>query len=189
MTSIPWWVQPLVQLVSGALGAAIALAIIEIRWRRKVKREWKNWYVNTFLPLASDPPPKNVMCDEHAYYGAEPCPECERVLAGLEPSKESRKRSPLSGSDLAFSSRRGEFPTRPVSQSTVEVHLFKPNGKYYTTEDWLIPDESFGPHDMERSPDFRRIDGGAVYITNKSPWGFPTLLIGESDDSQGAQER
>ncbi len=57
------------------------------------------------------------------------------------------------------------------------VQLFKPSGKYYTTEEWEIPDRAIGPWDMERSPDFRRIDGGPVLVPTQEPWGFPVLLI------------
>ena len=58
----------------------------------------------------------------------------------------------------------------------VRVTLFKPSGKFYTSEDWRIPEEAIGPFDMDRSPDFRRIDGGAVLIHGYSPWGFPHLF-------------
>lgn len=58
----------------------------------------------------------------------------------------------------------------------VRVTLFKPSGKFYTSEDWRIPEEAIGPFDMDRSPDFRRIDGGAVLIDSYSPWGFPHLF-------------
>ena len=63
------------------------------------------------------------------------------------------------------------------------VVLFKPSGKYYTTEDWRVPDKGFvGPYDMIDSPDFRRISGGAVLVSSYSEldgtenWGFPHLF-------------
>lgn len=57
-----------------------------------------------------------------------------------------------------------------------DVVLFKDNGKYYTTETWEIPADAIGPHDMGRSPDFRRIGNGAVLIETQEPWGFPHLF-------------
>lgn len=58
------------------------------------------------------------------------------------------------------------------------VILFKPSGKYYTEEAWRIPADAIGPYDMERSPDFRRISGGAVLIDTQEPWGYPHLFPG-----------
>ena len=58
----------------------------------------------------------------------------------------------------------------------VKVILFKPSGKYYTEEEWRIPLDSIGPYDMDRSPDFRRIDGGPVLVNAQEPWGFPHLF-------------
>lgn len=74
------------------------------------------------------------------------------------------------------------------------VILFKPNGKYYTKEEWRIPetvpDHSeyrgdfvrtvIGPYDMRHSPDFRRISGGAVLVESQEPWGYPHLFPGET---------
>ena len=60
--------------------------------------------------------------------------------------------------------------------STVEVILFKPSGKYYTTEEWRIPERAIGPYDMADSLDFRRISGGPVLIPSQEPWGFPHLF-------------
>jgi hypothetical protein len=80
---------------------------------------------------------------------------------------------------------------------TVKVILFKPSGKFYTDERWKIPDQVpldrgtpayaqglrirsvVGPFDMIHSPDFRRIDGGAVLIESQEPWGFPHLFNAE----------
>lgn len=67
------------------------------------------------------------------------------------------------------------------------VILFKSSGKYYTEEEWTIPDlvpNASGsamrppilPCDMEHSPDFRRIDGGPVLVVTQEPWGYPHLL-------------
>lgn len=61
----------------------------------------------------------------------------------------------------------------------VEVELFKDSGKYYTTEEWEIPENAIGPYDMKRSKDFRRISGtGPVLIVAQEPWGFPHLFPG-----------
>ena len=63
-----------------------------------------------------------------------------------------------------------------LAVSTVEVTLFKPGGKCYTVESWRIPEDAIGPYDMDRSPDFRRIDGGHVLVEAQEPWGFPYLF-------------
>jgi hypothetical protein len=72
----------------------------------------------------------------------------------------------------------------------VEVILFKPSGKYYTTEQWEVPEQVpheilpglkrdvIGPYDMEHSKDFRRIVGGSVLIPTQEPWGYPHLFPG-----------
>ena len=57
------------------------------------------------------------------------------------------------------------------------VILFKASGKYYTEEQWRVPADAIGPYDMRRSPDFRRIDNGAVLVVSQEPWGYPHLLI------------
>ncbi len=59
---------------------------------------------------------------------------------------------------------------------TAPVTLFKQGGKFYTSEKWRIPEGAIGPWDMEKSPDFRRIDNGPVLIDGE-PWGYyPHLL-------------
>lgn len=63
---------------------------------------------------------------------------------------------------------------------TARVILFKANGKYYTEEDWRVPADGIGPWVMRQSPDFRRIDNGAVMVTSDR-WGFPCLLPPEAD--------
>ena len=62
-----------------------------------------------------------------------------------------------------------------------KITLFKPSGKYYTTDYWDIPEDAIGPYDMDRSKDFRRIGGGAVLVETQEPWGFPHLFPGESE--------
>jgi hypothetical protein len=59
------------------------------------------------------------------------------------------------------------------------VILFKESGKYYTEEEWEIPEKAIGPYDMERSPDFRRIGNGAVLVETQEPWGYPHLFPNE----------
>jgi len=83
-------------------------------------------------------------------------------------------------SDVDMSRRDGVEVLTGTADPMVEVILFKPSGKYYTTdENWRIPQGAIGPHDMIGSPDFRRIDGGAVLIPEQEPWGYPHLFPGE----------
>lgn len=70
--------------------------------------------------------------------------------------------------------------TDAVDVGKATVILFKPSGKYYTEEQWRVPDGAIGPWDMERSLDFRRIAGGAVLVATQEPWGFPYLFPGET---------
>lgn len=62
--------------------------------------------------------------------------------------------------------------------SKATVILFKPSGKYYTEEEWLIPENAIGPYDMLRSLDFRRISNGPVLVDTQEPWGYPFLFLG-----------
>lgn len=57
-----------------------------------------------------------------------------------------------------------------------KVVLFKETGKYYTEEEWEIPDGAIGPYDMRESVDFRRIGHGSVLVETQEPWGYPHLL-------------
>lgn len=80
-----------------------------------------------------------------------------------------------------------------MNEDTAEVILFKPSGKYYTSEEWRIPTQEqidqtagrekaaypFIPACMRYSPDFRRIGGGAVLVPTQEPWGYPHLIPGE----------
>lgn len=58
-----------------------------------------------------------------------------------------------------------------------KVILFRETGKYYTEEEWEIPESAIGPHDMQYSKDFRRIDNGPVLVETQEPWGYPHLLV------------
>lgn len=69
-----------------------------------------------------------------------------------------------------------------VAKPTVQVHLFRKSGKWYTDERWRIPEGAIGPSDMERSPDFRRIDDGPVLVPSQEPWGFSALILPWSCD-------
>ena len=64
------------------------------------------------------------------------------------------------------------------------VILFKPGGKYYTEEAWEIPHGTIGPYDMDKSPDFRRIDGAPVLI-DSDVWGYPHLFPGTTLETWG----
>lgn len=69
----------------------------------------------------------------------------------------------------------------PKTGDRVEVILFKPSGKYYTTEQWEVPAGAIGPYDMGKSPSFHRIGGGSVLVTSAG-WGYPHLLVGRAPD-------
>lgn len=72
--------------------------------------------------------------------------------------------------------------------SKAKVILFRDSGKYYTEEEWRVPEDAIGPQDMERSPDFRRISGsGAVYVKSQQPWGYPHLFPGTEAPAQPAK--
>jgi hypothetical protein len=64
----------------------------------------------------------------------------------------------------------GAAPTK------VRVELYKASGKYYTVDEWRIPDGAIGPADMRHSPDWRRIDNGVVVVPAQEPWGFPHVF-------------
>lgn len=66
---------------------------------------------------------------------------------------------------------------QPRAYYRAQVVLFKPSGKYYTEEEWEIPDGAIGPYDMIRSKDARSIGGGPVLVESQEPWGFPHLLV------------
>jgi len=57
-----------------------------------------------------------------------------------------------------------------------KVTLFKESGKYYTEEEWRVPENAISPRDMIRSEDFRRIGKGAVLVQSQEPWGYPCLF-------------
>lgn len=69
-----------------------------------------------------------------------------------------------------------------------KVILFKPEGKYYTEEEWEVPTaeqvragggmrgDLVGPFCMTYSPDFHAIAGGPVLVPSQEPWGYPFLI-------------
>lgn len=61
-------------------------------------------------------------------------------------------------------------------KTKAKVIIFKTGGKFCFEEEWTVPKDAIGPFDMERSPDFRRIEGGAVLIESQEPWGYPHLF-------------
>lgn len=68
---------------------------------------------------------------------------------------------------------------------TATVTLFKPSGKYYTTESWRRPFGAIHPSEMNASPDFHQINGGAVLVETDAGeefpgdenWGFPHIIM------------
>jgi hypothetical protein len=62
--------------------------------------------------------------------------------------------------------------------------LFKPSGKYYTEEYWVVPHapSNYHPACMIESPDFRRIGGGAVLVDDEEVWGWPHLFPGVNNE-------
>jgi hypothetical protein len=66
-----------------------------------------------------------------------------------------------------------------------DVVLFKPSGKYYSTESWAIPRGAVSPSDMDWSPDYHTIDGGSILVETQEPWGYPHLLVPASRDFFG----
>ena len=65
----------------------------------------------------------------------------------------------------------------------VTVVLFRISGKYYTEEQWEVPEDAIGPWDMVNSTDFRRISGGHVLIPDQEPWGYPCILPATIQDT------
>lgn len=62
-----------------------------------------------------------------------------------------------------------------------KVILFKESGKYYTEEEWEIPENCVIPGYMDKSKDFRRIGKGAVLVVTQEPWGYPHLFPNETE--------
>lgn len=71
-----------------------------------------------------------------------------------------------------------------MGRPTARVTLYRRSGKYYTEEEWRIPEKAIGPYEMQRSPDFRRIDGGPVVVESQEPWGYPHIFPAEQLDER-----
>lgn len=104
-----------------------------------------------------------------------------RLLLDAIPYEEQRGSAEMERFCLIVDAQEAMLKTGTVRER-VKVILFKPSGKYYTEEEWRIPEGAIGPHDMVRSPDFRRISGGPVLIETQEPWGFPCLFPGLTTD-------
>ena len=71
---------------------------------------------------------------------------------------------------------------RQHTEQKVNVILFRKSGRYYTEEKWRIPHGALTPAEMCDSPDFRRVDRGAVLIPSQEPWGYPHMFPSEEAD-------
>jgi hypothetical protein len=129
--------------------------------------------------------PKGHYIRRHAYKPAEPCPEVFRGMPctynrGIVNHRGVEDRSADSRLRLVVSlhgNKYWEWTTKGWARALrAKVLLFKPNGKYYTEEEWEVPEGALGPADMKKSPNFRRIDGGPVLVESDT-WGFPALLV------------
>ncbi len=104
------------------------------------------------------------------------------------PSSEDQIWEKLADAVIAAGWRPPVDAPEPGRRATVQ--LFKPSGKYYTTDSWAVPVGAIGPYDMEKSPDFRRIGGtGAVLVCSEGElagdenWGFPHLFPGLTEET------
>ena len=70
--------------------------------------------------------------------------------------------------------------------NTIEVLLFKESGKYYTTDQWRLP-EGFTPGEsavvMRNSPDYRNLYG-PVLIPESDVFTVPHILTGATIEEQ-----
>lgn len=104
----------------------------------------------------------------------------EAVTAIIQIMSEDEREPILRSIRLAYRESRLALIQKMRDEQThqkVKVILFKPGGKYYTEEEWSIPENAIGPYDMLNSPDFHRIDGGPVLVVTQEPWGYPHLLV------------
>ncbi|MCI4659774.1 hypothetical protein [Cryobacterium zhongshanensis] len=68
---------------------------------------------------------------------------------------------------------------------TATVTLFAPSGRYYKTESWRRPFGAVHPSEMNASPDFHQINGGAILVETDAGtefpedenWGFPHIIM------------
>lgn len=64
----------------------------------------------------------------------------------------------------------------------VTVMYFKPSGKWYTTEEITLPDESWSWDIRVRQA--LRIKGMHAVIMEPNPWGFPTMITCEQNNNE-----
>lgn len=60
--------------------------------------------------------------------------------------------------------------------ATARVVRIKDSGKYYTEEQWRIPDNAYYPRSMAKSPDARLEDGGIYIVPAQYPWGYEEII-------------
>lgn len=60
--------------------------------------------------------------------------------------------------------------------ATARVVRIKDSGKYYTEEEWRIPDNAYYPRGMAESPDAHLEDGGIYIVPAQYPWGYEEVI-------------
>lgn len=60
--------------------------------------------------------------------------------------------------------------------ATARVVRIKDTGKYYTEEQWRIPENAYYPRSMAESPDARLDDGGIYIVPAQYPWGYEEII-------------
>lgn len=60
--------------------------------------------------------------------------------------------------------------------ATARVVRIKDSGKYYTEEEWRIPENAFFPRSMADSPDARLDDGSIYVVPAQYPWGYEEII-------------
>ena len=60
--------------------------------------------------------------------------------------------------------------------ATARVVRIKDSGKYYTEEEWRIPENAFFPRSMADSPDARLDDGSIYVVPAQYPWGYEEVI-------------
>ena len=60
--------------------------------------------------------------------------------------------------------------------ATARVVRIKDSGKYYTEEEWHIPENAHFPRSMADSPDARLDDGSIYVVPAQYPWGYEEVI-------------
>lgn len=60
--------------------------------------------------------------------------------------------------------------------ATARVVRIKDSGKYYTEEEWRIPENAHCPRDMADSPDARLDDYSIYVVPAQYPWGYEEII-------------